>query len=192
MTRSVILGMALVVAAGSLGGCTDFRRALGLEKAPPDEFSVIQGAPLTLPPDFGLRPPHNTDKPAALSPMDQARVAVFRTGTPNGGAGTAPGAEAMTPGEQALLAKAGAGNADPRIRQQVDAETAQVADASNSFVDTLLFWKAAPVPGEPVNAPAEAKRVREDQTMGQPVNSNESNTPTVERTSRTVIDTGSL
>jgi hypothetical protein len=162
-----------------------------MQKAPPDEFAVIQGAPLTIPPDFGLRPPHNTDKPAALTPTQQAAVTVFRAGGASQAAAAAgPGGDAMSPGEQALLAKAGAGNADPRIRQEVDAESTQVADASNSFVDSLLFWKEPPAPpSEQVDADAEAKRVRENQTLGQPVNANEGKAvPVAERSQRSIID----
>ncbi len=176
MNRSVTLSIALLFAVSALGGCTDLRRALGLEKAPPDEFAVMPGAPLTLPPDYGLRPPHSiTGAPLTPTPNQQARVAVFRLGDaqkPAGGsAGTDSTAEPLTAGEQAIMTKAGAVGVDPRIRKEVDAETRQYADATEGFVDSLLFWKAPPDPtaGNPVDAGAEANRIRKDQAEGKSV-----------------------
>lgn len=49
-----------------LPGCTDFRRAVGMDRAGPDEFAVESRAPLTIPPDFELRPP----KPGAPRPQE--------------------------------------------------------------------------------------------------------------------------
>ena len=185
MLRTLVFGLALTLA---LGGCTDFRRALGLEKAPPDEFTVVQNAPLSLPPDYGLRPPHSAGKPATPAPMQEARLAVFkvgqRTASTSGGDAQDVGG-ALTPGEQALLTKAGAVGADGSIRQVVDAETQQVATASDSFVDSLLFWRSPPVPGAPVDATGEAKRVEADQAEGKPVTTPQ---PTVQRTQRTLLE----
>ncbi|HLY56978.1 MAG TPA: DUF3035 domain-containing protein [Stellaceae bacterium] len=183
MNRSLIIGMALIVAAGSLGGCTDFRRALGIEKAPPDEFTVVQNAPLTLPPDYGLRPPHSaTGKPATPAPMEQAREAVFKVGQHPANTSDS---SSLTSGEQALLVKAGALNADSSIRATVDAETQQVATASDSFVDSLLFWRSPPTPaaGTPVDAAGEAKRVEVDQAEGKSAVQ-----PSIERTQRTNME----
>jgi hypothetical protein len=55
-----ILGLAL------LPGCSDFRVALGMDRIGPDEFAVESRAPLTIPPDFDLRPP----QPGAARPQD--------------------------------------------------------------------------------------------------------------------------
>ena len=45
-----------------LPACAETRRALGFDKAPPDEFQVVQRAPLSVPPDFALRPPGRTSR----------------------------------------------------------------------------------------------------------------------------------
>ena len=182
MNRSLIVGLVLIMAAGSLGGCTDFRRALGIEKAPPDEFTVVQNAPLTLPPDYGLRPPHSAGKPATPAPMEQAREAVFKVGQhPANTSDTS----SLTSGEQALLVKAGALNADSSIRATVDAETQDVATASDSFVDSLLFWRSpsTPAAGQPVDAASEAKRVEAEQAEGKSAAQ-----PSIERTQRTTME----
>jgi Protein of unknown function (DUF3035) len=51
-----------------LQGCTDLKKAIGLEKSSPDEFAVESRAPLEMPPDFDLRPP----QPGAARPQDKS------------------------------------------------------------------------------------------------------------------------
>ena len=40
-----------------LTGCSSARDIVGLSKQSPDEFEVVTRAPLSLPPDYGLRVP---------------------------------------------------------------------------------------------------------------------------------------
>ena len=51
-----------------IAGCTDFKRSIGLEPTLPDEFAVESRAPLTIPPDFELRPP----QPGATGPQEKS------------------------------------------------------------------------------------------------------------------------
>src|SRR5215472_8383716 len=53
----VRLGILSLVGVVAVAGCTDFKRSIGLEPTMPDEFAVESRAPLTIPPDFDLRPP---------------------------------------------------------------------------------------------------------------------------------------
>src|ERR1700735_4177845 len=101
MIKRVIFGAAAMLA---LTGCSDLSKALGLVKTPPDEFTVVQGASLTLPPDFELRPPRSpSDKPTTPTTTDKARQIVFRQ-TDNGKTrAELEAAGTMSPGEQALL-----------------------------------------------------------------------------------------
>ncbi len=57
------LGASLVVLA-ALAGCSDLRQAIGIEKSVPDESKVTETPPLSIPPDFTLRPP----RPGATGP----------------------------------------------------------------------------------------------------------------------------
>ena len=57
MIRKLTSASIALLCVGLLNACSDTRAALGLDKAPPDEFAVFSRAPLSLPPDFGLRPP---------------------------------------------------------------------------------------------------------------------------------------
>lgn len=167
--------LAASVAAGSaiaLSGCTDARKALGFEKAPPDEFQVVERAPLSMPPDFSLRPP----APGAVRPQegnvrDQARAALAgrSTGTPIGTAG-------RTQGDVALLKKAGADQIQPDIRIVINKETQALADSDKSFTDKVVFWRKpdGPGAGEQLDATKEAQRIRENQALGRSVGDGDS------------------
>src|SRR5712675_1854188 len=64
-----------------LQGCTDLKRSIGLEKTSPDEFAVESRAPLTMPPDFNLRPPQpGAARPQEKSSDQQARQAIEQAG----------------------------------------------------------------------------------------------------------------
>jgi hypothetical protein len=193
MTRTVYLGSALALLALGLSGCSDTRKALGIDKAPPDEFAVVAGSPLTMPPDFNLRPPRSpSDKPPSETAAQAGRQTVFRI------ADTKPSQAALSAaaqtgtngplsvGEQALIAKAGAGAADPSIRQQVDKETTQLNADNGSFVDSLLFWREPPPPGEAVDAQREAQRLKENSALGKPASVGD--TPQIERKQRAWLE----
>lgn len=62
-----------------LAGCGDeMRKQFGLGKNAPDEFQVVRRAPLSLPPDFALRPPQpGAIRPQEGSTSDQARSTVL-------------------------------------------------------------------------------------------------------------------
>ena len=60
-----------------LAGCSDFRRAIGMDKVGPDEFAVESRAPLTIPPDYDLRPPQpGATRPQETTAADKARSQV--------------------------------------------------------------------------------------------------------------------
>ena len=160
----ILLAGALSLA---LGGCEDVRSALGVEKTSPDEFSVITHAPLSMPPDYALRPP----RPGTARPQDETAQAMAKsaiTGTPVASSATASAAGTNS-AEGKFLQQAGATNVDPNIREQVDQETASLNQQSNSFVDRLIFWRETPPPGQVVDPAAEAKRLQENAALGKPV-----------------------
>jgi hypothetical protein len=170
MTRSsplsrIAMAALGVIAALGLGACGETRKAIGWDKTSPDEFRVVSRAPLTLPPDFGLRPPApGQARPQELQPQEAARAAVFGTQSP----GRLAAAEG-SPGEQTLVARMGGGNVDPNIREQIDRESAQLAEADRSFVDRLIFWQQRdPAQGQELDAQRESQRLREASATGRP------------------------
>ncbi len=61
-----LLAVACLGVILALSGCTDLRLALGMDRVGPDEFAIESRAPLTIPPEFNLRPP----QPGAPRPQD--------------------------------------------------------------------------------------------------------------------------
>lgn len=174
-------GAVFLIIAASLTACTkDTRRSIGLERSGPDAFSVVTRAPLEVPPDFGLRPPQpGAERPNEPTVREQARASLY------GGTARTPVQEFgdRSPGEAALLKQAGAADADPSIRGKVDRDSLQLASESTSFADELIFWRDPPVPGEPVDADAETKRLRANAALGKPAAEGE--TPVIQRRSST-------
>ena len=183
-----VLAMPILLLALGLGGCSEARRAVGWDKAPPDEFKILTRAPLAMPPDYGLRPPTpGAPRPQEGSTTDQARTAITG-GRPGARPGAAPAVGAGRPSaaEVALLEKAGADRADPAIRATVDREARAVADADRSFTDKLIFWREPEPAGTVIDAEREQQRLRENQALGRPANSGD--TPIVRRRQRGLLE----
>ena len=158
----------LVAAAGLLlAGCSSISQSLGLDPAVPDEFTVVTKAPLTLPPDFTLRPPvPGAPRPQEIQPQQQARAALLNPGGGGNIVDPAVATQNRTVGEVALLANAGAVDPDPGIRALVDLENAQLLNQGNGFLEQVLFWQQ---PKTDVLDPiAEAERLRTVGGVGVP------------------------
>jgi hypothetical protein len=177
------LAPCLALLAGlALSACSDTRKALGYDKAPPDEFRIVSRAPLSLPPDYALRPPQpGASRPQEQSSQDQARQALLGNNAPR--QTIPPGASA---GEAVLLSKVGAPRTDPRIRELVDRESTAIADADRTFFDRLVFWQKPPEPGSVVDPQREAQRLRENQALGRSVT--DGDTPTIRRRKKGALE----
>lgn len=164
-----------VLAATALAGCDSARQALTQTKAAPDEFSVYTRAPLTMPPDYGLRPPTDgkSEEAGATSTREEARRVLLGNNQ-----GSRQPIEAATPGTSVLLAMAGADMAEPGIREVVDRETSAYATEDLRFLEKLMYGDQAATAGEVVDATAESKRIQEKQALGQPIN--DGTTPMIE------------
>jgi hypothetical protein len=181
--------MLLLAASLALGGCGETRKMLGWEKSTPDEFRIVSRAPLTVPPDYGLRPPApGAARPNEASAQDIARSAVFGADRPGAQAAAARAAASpVSAGEQQLLGRIGADKVDPGIREQIDRETQSLAEADKTFVDRLLFWRATdPAAGSQLDAAREAQRLREVSASGRPVNEGE--VPTIKKRQRGMFE----
>jgi hypothetical protein len=191
MRRSLLtLPLAFALAMPALAGCSSTKEMLGLTKRSPDEFQVVSRAPLSMPPDFSLRPPTpGAPRPQEGTTTQQAQGIVTgyssRATTtlqpdqiPSIGEGQAP-ETTESAGESAFLQSASLTGIDPNIRKLVDEETAADQDASQSFLDDLIFWRKPEPYGTVVDPVAEQKRLQENQALGQPTDTGE--TPIIER-----------
>jgi len=156
MTKPIAL-VAVLAAATAASGCAGFQRAIGATKVTPDEFRVVTQAPLTLPPDYNLRPPRPGEpRPQELEPDAEARAALF---------GADIGANASA-GERSLVAAAGADAADPDIRDTIDFEGQGIVRRSEGFVDRLLAFGGSGQPAAaPLDAEQEARRLEDDESI---------------------------
>lgn len=181
------LGFVLV-AGLMLSACGNVKQQLGFTREAPDEFTVLSRAPLTLPPDFALRPP----KPGAVRPQegtqrDQAREALIgKKITAKQYARQLAANTELTPGEKVLLTKSGAYEADENIRALVDAETTNLALEKASFTDHLVFWEDRSYKGTAVDANKETRRIQENMALGKSLADGEP--PTIERQTKALFE----
>tara|TARA_B110000977_G_C10631662_1_gene320393 strand:- start:87 stop:410 length:324 start_codon:yes stop_codon:yes gene_type:complete len=62
MSNKNLFTIALILGL-SLGSCASFKKNIGMEKDPPNEFLIEKRDPLTLPPDYNILPPDSNAKP---------------------------------------------------------------------------------------------------------------------------------
>lgn len=173
MARNLSLSsLSLLLLPLALGGCSDTRDMLGLGRTMPDEFVVVDRAPLVVPPDFTLRPPQpGAERPQEAAPSAKAEAIAL-------GEKSATSA-AVSPLEQQMLATAGADKTTADIRKTVDRESAEGVGASRHLVDDLLWWRKPGTEANVVDATAEAERLRQNQANGKAANAGA--TPTIEK-----------
>ena len=170
-----IIALAIVVA-----GCAQVREELGLEKSSPDEFRVYSRAPLSIPPNFALRPPRpGVARPQEGTPQDQARRAIFRASTGNTSVDEVIPNDGRSYAERSFLVSAGAGEAEPDIRRVLDRETNEINREDEGLVDSLLFWKEDDPDGVVIDAAAESRRIQERTALGEDLTGDD--VPTIER-----------
>ncbi|MFZ4540677.1 MAG: DUF3035 domain-containing protein [Rickettsiales bacterium] len=190
-----LLALPLLLTACESGTMRD---TLGLTRDAPDEFTVVSRPPLSLPPEFSLRPPRPGEAPRGTSANEQARSLLT---------GKAPGASsepdkleqptvetAVTPvtsnevlgtGAANLLKRAGADSADDLIRDKLTTDAVTPMDTSNA--KTLMDQLTGDEKNEPVvDAKKEAERLRDNKDNGKPVT--EGAVPEAETKPRSLID----
>jgi Protein of unknown function (DUF3035) len=188
------LALGLFALPALLGACTvGTREALGLTKRSPDEFEVVSNAPLSMPPDYGLRPPTpGSARPQEGTVQAQAQQIVFsypeagltQARIPEIGVGEATSAQSA--GEASLLQSAGTAGIDPNIRQTVDAETLNEEAGSRQLIDAIVFWRKPEPYGTVVDPVAEQKRLQENAALGQPVT--QGTVPVIERKKKGLLE----
>jgi hypothetical protein len=162
-----------------LAGCgrDDITRTFGMTRDSPDEFQVTTRAPLSMPPDYALRPPRpGESRPQEMSERREAEAVLAPQTAIAGNEGP------TSPGEQALLASAGPA-APGNIRQQVNSDAA-LAQTDRTFTDRLMFWHTPEDKSVVVDPQKEAQRLRENAALGQ--NSTAGDTPIIQREQKSI------
>ena len=115
--------------AGTLAACGSSNELPGRGYMPPSDVTVSRTMPLTVPPDFGLRP-------EAAIPVAEGGVTVLEEQAAVEQIDIAVLDASMA--EQSLLLQAGVLGADPVIRRTLERENAILA-GDPQFVDQLLY-----------------------------------------------------
>jgi hypothetical protein len=185
MNRGIVArrvgGLVLLLALGACG--SDTARTFGFQRDPPDEFVSTRRAPLSLPPNYALRPPvPGTPRPQELTGRDAGEAALLGVSAVAGPATT------VSQGEQALLASAGGAPAVPSddLRRRVDEESRRLDVADRGLADRLIFWRERAPGGIVVDPQAEAQRLRTNAALGQATGTGE--TPIIQRRRTSLLE----
>jgi hypothetical protein len=132
MRLRTVAVLTLATSTLALGACSGMRQSIGLTKITPDEFLTVSTAPLTVPPEYGLRPPApGQPRPQELAPESAARQILLGQRQ----------AVTRSAGEQQLVAQAGGDRADPLARYVVDDEFGDLAHKEEGWANRLMFWR---------------------------------------------------
>lgn len=183
------VGLALCAAVIGLQGCSEIQKAVGNTKQPPDEFAVVARPPLSVPPNFSLRPPTPGEpRPQERDVTKNAERLVLGSGnqsTVSGTAGNVPSAAPSTsvsrqsPGEAKMRQLLQTADAQPGIRNTVNQETSSFVYQEEYLIDSLLFWRERAPRGVVVDAKAEQQRLQENAALGNEPTAGK--TPIIER-----------
>ncbi len=169
----LIVLLAPLLIGPTLSGCSNFRSAIGLGKTTPDEFAVLARAPLSVPPNFGLRPPApGVERPQEPSTRDGARGLLVNTPETGSDDGDSTAAAAFK-------RQLGADQADPEIRTLINSESGTFIYEDEHLIDRLLFWNKKKAEDAVVDATKEQQRLQENAALGKPVTEGE--TPVIKR-----------
>ncbi len=155
-------------------GCSaeSVRETMGMGKRSPDEYLIVERAPLSMPPNYELRPPSASDLEIQYASLRKRAEDIL--------IGSASGNEKpMSESELAFLSDAGALNSDSEIRHIIDTENGVRFVEDDRFVDELMFWSDEEGKDFIVDPVAEAERLRRNALSGMPVTYGAS--PTIER-----------
>lgn len=149
--------LLLCAALMAVSACSKTKETLGLNRQSPDEFAVIERAPLSVPPDYALRPPRaGTFEGNNVPAQAQARRIILGTESQNG----APATSSAT---DLVLQKAGAEQAQPNIRATLDKETTVLSTQNKTVAEKLLFFSkddgTEVSPAEKLDARDEAQKL---------------------------------
>ena len=184
-----VLSMALLAGTVVLGGCSEFRSAVGIEKTPPDEFSVRVRAPLSLPQDYGLKAPRpGAGATSTYKARNKAEQIIIESDKSRRGRSAPRRIKGLTRQETALITKLGGDRVSSNIRRTVESETAAINEKNKGFVDSIMFWKETPLPGKTVDPRKEARRIQENAALGRRADAGK--TPVIERKSKGLFSQG--
>ncbi len=179
-----ILAVLPILLPFVLAGCDGTKEQLGLGRQVPDEFAVVKKAPLTMPPDYSLRPPQpGAPRPQEKTASEKAFESLSGNAIPDGRNQNArkyandfeSASQSLSDSEIMFLQQAGAHKARPGIRELVDQETAESAQRDEPVVQKLMGIEVQDSDPEAsiVDAPEEFKRIQRNKEEGKDITEGE-------------------
>lgn len=199
-TRWIILLAAFTLAACSGG---EVRGTLGLDRQAPDEFRVVSRPPLSVPPEFNLRPPRPGDAPLNAASAEKAASELVLAPAAGGqvtldqlddlrdlpsetAVDPVVSGELASPAESQFLTRLGAGEADAEIRSKLYQDNKTLPQEAEDEASPLEQWLGVSESSSVIDPKAEAERIRENKDEGKPVNEGE--VKTVDPKKQSVLD----
>ena len=127
-----VLSISLMIL---LTGCSSARDIVGLSKQSPDEFEVVTRAPLSLPPDYGLRVPvPNISRSQEKSLGESADYLLRQRGSqpPGQKLSRVDRSGAISPAEDAILGRAKAKITNQSIRAEINSDNKTISDTDEN------------------------------------------------------------
>ena len=188
LLASALTSLTLLTACGG----STVKETLGLSRNSPDEFRVLPRPALSVPPQFGLRPPAMPGEVVANGEIPASKQAeALVMGTPvattqsetfklnDGGTSAAQpavldsGPKGKTSAETQFLQNAGAAQADPSVRSALMQEASAVQPQEE---EKSSWWNIMPSsqPKEPIVQPGkEVERIEQNKAENKPITEGE-------------------
>lgn len=169
-------------------GCSSARDIVGLGKQSPDEFEVVTRAPLSLPPDYGLRVPiPNISRTQEKSVRDSADDLISSIGSSSRQKLSRRNRlGATSPAEDAILGRAQARSADDSIRAKLSSDNKTISGTDKKLIDKIIFWQGAEKPGAILDPEKESKRINDLKSDGKTIANGD--VPVIERADWGLLD----
>lgn len=169
-------------------GCSSARDIVGLGKQSPDEFEVVTRAPLSLPPDYGLRVPiPNISRTQEKSVKDSADDLISSRGSSSRQKLSRRNRlGATSPAEDAILGRAQARSSDDSIRAKLSSDNKTISGTDKKLIDKIIFWQGAEKPGAILDPEKESKRINDLKSDGKTIANGD--VPVIERADWGLLD----
>ena len=169
-------------------GCSSARDIVGLGKQSPDEFEVVTRAPLSLPPDYGLRVPiPNISRTQEKSVRDSADDLISSIGSSSRQKLSRRNQlGATSPAEDAILGRAQARSSDDSIRAKLSSDNKTISGTDKKLIDKIIFWQGAEKPGAILDPEKESKRIKDLKSDGKTIANGD--VPVIERADWGLLD----
>lgn len=166
MKKSTLVCTLAALCVSACGGTT-VKETLGIDKRAPDEFRVVSRPPLSVPPQFDLRPP-GADGGTSYEQREKAESLVLGSGDKPAANGKKT-AKSSSSADNLFLQNAGAQVADPNVKKELNEKKIeeQLKTEEKGWWDKITL---SPDSKEPVVKPqAEAERIQKNKQEGKPV-----------------------